>query len=66
MSTFLLVDDHAVLRSGVARMLKASFPDATLGEAGNADEQKDHQNHQDNHDAFLTGKGPCIILYAER
>jgi two-component system invasion response regulator UvrY len=34
----LLVDDHTILRSGVARMLKASFPDAKLGEAGNSDE----------------------------
>ena len=38
MSSFLLVDDHTVLRSGVARMLKASFPGATIGEAGNGDE----------------------------
>jgi len=38
MSSFLLVDDHTVLRRGVARMLKASFPDATFGEAGNGDE----------------------------
>jgi DNA-binding NarL/FixJ family response regulator len=33
MSAFLLVDDHTVLRSGVARMLRASFPDAQVGEA---------------------------------
>ena len=38
MSSFLLVDDHTVLRSGVARMLKASFPGASLGEASNSEE----------------------------
>jgi len=38
MSSFLLVDDHTVMRSGVALMLKASFPDATLGEASNGEE----------------------------
>ena len=38
MNSFLLVDDHTVLRSFVARMLKASFPDAKLGEASNSDE----------------------------
>lgn len=38
MSTFLIVDDHAILRSGLARMLKTSFPGAILGEAGDGDE----------------------------
>lgn len=33
MSAFLLVDDHAILRSGIARLIKASFPNATIGEA---------------------------------
>lgn len=37
MSAFLLVDDHAVLRSGVARMLKSSFPESVVGEAGDGD-----------------------------
>ncbi len=38
MSSFLLVDDHTVLRSGVARLLKAAFPGAVIGEASNGDE----------------------------
>lgn len=38
MSSFLLVDDHTVLRSGLARLLKTSFPDAKLGEASDGDE----------------------------
>jgi DNA-binding NarL/FixJ family response regulator len=38
LSSFLIVDDHALLRSGLARMLKASFPDVFIEEAGNADE----------------------------
>ncbi|MEI6647405.1 MAG: response regulator transcription factor [bacterium] len=38
MSAFLVVDDHAILRSGLVRMLKASFPDVILGEAGEGDQ----------------------------
>lgn len=37
MSAFLLVDDHTVLRNGIALMLKASFPNAVIGEAGDSD-----------------------------
>jgi len=37
MSAVIIVDDHAVLRSGLARMLKASFPDVFIGEAGDGD-----------------------------
>jgi len=37
MSAFLIVDDHAVLRSLMARMLKTSFPDVLIGEAGDAE-----------------------------
>jgi DNA-binding NarL/FixJ family response regulator len=38
MSAVIIVDDHAVLRSGVARILKASLPDIFIGEAGNGEE----------------------------
>jgi len=38
MNAFLIVDDHAILRSGLARMLKASFPGVFMGEAGDAQE----------------------------
>jgi len=37
MSAFLLVDDHTILRSGIARLIKASFPSATIGEASDGD-----------------------------
>lgn len=38
MNAVLIVDDHGVLRSGVARMLKASIPDLFIGEAGDGEE----------------------------
>lgn len=38
MNAFLIVDDHAILRSGLARMLKASFPNVFIGEAGDSQE----------------------------
>lgn len=38
MSAFLIVDDHTVLRSGVVRMMRSSFPDVTVGEAGDGAE----------------------------
>ena len=38
MSAFLIVDDHAVLRSGLVRMLKAAFPDVVIDEAGDGEE----------------------------
>lgn len=37
MSAFLLVDDHTILRSGIARLIKASFPNAVVGEASDGD-----------------------------
>lgn len=36
-SAVILVDDHAVLRSGLARLLKASFPNVFIGEAGDGE-----------------------------
>lgn len=33
MSAFLIVDDHAILRSGLARMIKSAFPNSLVGEA---------------------------------
>ena len=38
MVSFFLVDDYTILRNGIARLLKPSFPGAMLGEAGNGDE----------------------------
>jgi DNA-binding NarL/FixJ family response regulator len=38
MSAFLIVDDHAILRSGLVRILKISFHGVILGEAGDGDE----------------------------
>lgn len=34
----LIVDDHAMLRAGLKKILEDEFPDATIGEAGSADE----------------------------
>lgn len=34
----LIVDDHAMLRAGLKKILEDEFADATIGEAGNADE----------------------------
>ena len=33
MNTFLIVDDHAILRSGLARMIRSAFPHSLVGEA---------------------------------
>jgi two-component system, NarL family, invasion response regulator UvrY len=38
MFAIMIVDDHALLRCGLARMLKASFPDVLIGEAGDGEE----------------------------
>ena len=38
MSAVMIVDDHAILRRGLARMLKASFSDMFIGEAGDGEE----------------------------
>lgn len=38
MRAFLIVDDHAILRSGLVRMMKAAFPGVFIGEAGDGDE----------------------------
>jgi len=38
MKAFLIVDDHEVLRTGMAHMLKALFPGVFIGEAGEAQE----------------------------
>jgi DNA-binding NarL/FixJ family response regulator len=38
MTRVLLVDDHAVVRQGLKQVLAESFPDATFGDACNADE----------------------------
>ena len=38
MRAVIIVDDHAVLRSGLARMIKASIPDLFIGEAGDGEE----------------------------
>jgi len=38
MRAVIIVDDHAILRSGLARMIKASIPDLFIGEAGDGEE----------------------------
>ncbi len=38
MSAILIVDDHAVMRSGLARIIKADLSDAVIGEASDAQE----------------------------
>jgi two-component system, NarL family, invasion response regulator UvrY len=38
MTRVLLVDDHAVVRQGLKQVLAEALPDATFGDAGNADE----------------------------
>ena len=38
MTRVLLVDDHAVVRQGLKQVLAESLPDATFGDASNADE----------------------------
>jgi DNA-binding NarL/FixJ family response regulator len=38
MSAVIIVDDHAILRSGLARVLKASIPGLFIGEAGDGEE----------------------------
>lgn len=38
MTSFLIVDDHAVVRRGLHQILRESFPDAKFGDAGSAAE----------------------------
>jgi DNA-binding NarL/FixJ family response regulator len=38
MTTFLIVDDHAVVRRGLHQILRESFPDAKFGDAASAAE----------------------------
>ena len=37
----LLADDHAILRSGLCRIITDAFPDATVGEVGSCKELRD-------------------------
>jgi DNA-binding NarL/FixJ family response regulator len=38
MNTFLIVDDHALMRSALSRLVKTSFPDAVVDEAPDGDQ----------------------------
>ncbi|HKB77431.1 MAG TPA: response regulator transcription factor [Myxococcales bacterium] len=41
MTSFLIVDDHAVVRSGLHQILREAFPDARFGDASSAAEALD-------------------------
>lgn len=43
----LLADDHAIVRSGLRRILADAFPDATVGEVGSYNEVRDRVREED-------------------
>jgi two-component system invasion response regulator UvrY len=46
MTSFLIIDDHAVVRRGLHQILRESFPDASFGDANSAAEALDLAGQQ--------------------
>jgi len=62
----LVVDDHAVVRDGLRQLLAEKFPDASFGEAGNAQQALDFLDNADWDvmllDLAMPGRGGMDVL----